>query len=88
MNVFEPVNIKVNGHTAIFDEQMQCKSSAAVCHMIKICINPIALRTAKISWSFGCSECNRVKKKKYISILLPFISFSSQYMLCVGQLKK
>ena len=24
-------------------------------------INPIALRTAKTLWSFGCSECNRVK---------------------------
>ena len=23
--------------------------------------NPIALRTAKTLWSFGCSECNRVK---------------------------
>ena len=24
-------------------------------------VNPIALRTAKTLWSFGCSECNRVK---------------------------
>ena len=23
--------------------------------------NPFALRTAKTLWSFGCSECNRVK---------------------------
>ena len=23
--------------------------------------NPIALRTAKTLWSFGCFECNRVK---------------------------
>ena len=23
--------------------------------------NPAALRTAKTLWSFGCSECNRVK---------------------------
>ena len=23
-------------------------------------INPTALRTAKILWSFGCSECKRV----------------------------
>ena len=28
--------------------------------MVK-CINPTALRTAKTLWSFGCSECNRVK---------------------------
>ena len=28
----------------------------------KICsFNPIALRMAKTLWSFGCSECNRVK---------------------------
>ena len=25
------------------------------------CFNPIALRTAKTPWSFGCSECNMVK---------------------------
>ena len=25
--------------------------------------NPVALRTAKTLWSFGCSECNRVKEK-------------------------
>ena len=24
--------------------------------------NPIALRTAKIVYNFGCSECNRVKR--------------------------
>ena len=24
-------------------------------------LNPIALRTAKTLWSFGCSECNRVR---------------------------
>ena len=24
--------------------------------------NPIALRMAKTLWSFGCSECNRIKK--------------------------
>ena len=23
-------------------------------------LNPIALRTTKILWSFGCSECNRL----------------------------
>ena len=27
----------------------------------KILFNPIALRTAKTLWSFGRSECNRVK---------------------------
>ena len=25
------------------------------------CLNPIALRMAKTLWSFGLSECNRVK---------------------------
>ena len=28
---------------------------------IRILLNPIALGTAKTLWSFGCSECNRVK---------------------------
>ena len=27
-------------------------------------LNPIALRTAKTLWSFGCSECNRVNRKE------------------------
>ena len=27
-------------------------------------VNPIALRMAKTLWSFGHSECNRVKVKK------------------------
>ena len=26
-------------------------------------LNPIALRMAKTLWSFGCSECSRVKKR-------------------------
>ena len=25
------------------------------------CFNPIALSTAKTIWSFGCTECNRIK---------------------------
>ena len=29
-------------------------------------INPIALKTAKTLWSFGFSECNRVKIKVFI----------------------
>ena len=33
--------------------------------MLRNCLvqpfNPIAFRTAKTLWSFGCSECNRVK---------------------------
>ena len=28
---------------------------------MKFALNPIALRTAKTLWSFGHSECNRVK---------------------------
>ena len=32
-----------------------------VCYLT---LNPIALRTAKTLWSFGCSECNRVKGLK------------------------
>ena len=30
-------------------------------------INPIALRTAKTLWSFGCSECNTVKYHTHLS---------------------
>ena len=33
----------------------------------KVFINPIALRTAKTLWSFGRSECNRVKVCKCVS---------------------
>ena len=32
-------------------------------------LNPIALRTAKTLWSFGRSECNRVKLFGVLSIL-------------------
>ena len=32
--------------------------------------NPIALRTAKTQWSFGCSECNRVKEKQFVTSCL------------------
>ena len=32
--------------------------SACACLSV---LNPIAVRTAKTLWSFGCSECNRVK---------------------------
>ena len=30
-------------------------------HDIMTCLNPIALRKAKIVYNFGLSECNRVK---------------------------
>ena len=30
-------------------------------------LNPIALRTTKTLWSFGCSECNRVTSKVQFS---------------------
>ena len=29
-------------------------------------VDPIALRTANTLWSFGHSECNRVKGKKFL----------------------
>ena len=29
---------------------------------VSIQLNPLALNTVKNPWSFGCSECNRVKK--------------------------
>ena len=33
-------------------------------------VNPIALRTAKTLWSFGHSECNRVKRKcKFVYVV-------------------
>ena len=33
-------------------------------------LNPIALRRAKPIWSFGCSECSRVKGKNSFSLVL------------------
>ena len=42
--------------------------------------NPTALRTAKTSWSFGCSECNRVKTIMAIIFVVPiFLSFTVGY---------
>ena len=35
-----------------------CSSKVYECALMVF--NPIALRTAKTLWSFGCSECNRV----------------------------
>ena len=32
----------------------------------KIVDKPIALRAAKTLWSFGCSECNRVKQPRFV----------------------
>ena len=32
--------------------------------------NPIALRMANTLWSFGCSECNRVKAKNLATFLV------------------
>ena len=33
--------------------------------LFSVCINPIALRKAKIVYNFGLSECNRVKMNGY-----------------------
>ena len=33
---------------------------AASLECVLIHLNPVALKTAKTPWSFGCSECNRV----------------------------
>ena len=38
-----------------------------------IFINPIALRTAKTPWSFGCSECNRVKDESLNVLFKPSV---------------
>ena len=32
-------------------------------YFLFLVLNPTALRTAKTLWSFGCSECNRVKER-------------------------
>ena len=37
-------------------------------------LNPIALRTAKILWNFGCFESSTVKVSGYISIFFCHIS--------------
>ena len=42
--------------------------------------NPIALRTAKTLWNFGCSECNRAKGCMFTILreaTLPFYFFAS-----------
>ena len=36
-------------------------------------VNPDALRTAKTLWSFGCSECNRVKSDSNCAIVVAFM---------------
>ena len=46
--------------------------SLQICHsfrvfLCKIIMSPIALRMAKTLWSFGHSECNRVKLHPFIS---------------------
>ena len=33
-------------------------------------LNPNALRTAKILWGFGCSDCNRVKYMLYLCLFI------------------
>ena len=43
-------------------------------------INPIALRRAKTPWSFGPSECNRVKVNGYI--IMFFCHFAMRNNLC------
>ena len=59
-------------------------------------ITPIALRTAKTLWSFGHSECNRVKKqgnlntyaieekriKQTLNLYTLFIFADRHYILC------
>ena len=48
-----------------------------LCEMTEKCggiprpLNPIALRTAKTVWSFGCSECNRVKIDTVHQLMFP-----------------
>ena len=53
-------------------EGLPNRKSRKVVHIVKIWgkhrwvlihHDPIALRTAKTLWSFGCSECSRVKEK-------------------------
>ena len=41
-------------------------------HFFQLLINPIALRTAKPLWSFGCSECYRVKEMFLMCIHMSF----------------
>ena len=39
--------------------------------------NPIALRTAKTLWSFGCSECSRVK------VRLAQVGYIKLFIICI-----
>ena len=36
------------------------KMTTASTENLPLYLNPVALRTIKTLWSFGCSECNRV----------------------------
>ena len=52
---------EVTGGSEVIDKAENIK---CCCRMTKIdskIVNPIALRTAKTPWSFGCSECSGVK---------------------------
>ena len=47
-------------------------------------VNPVALRTAKTPWSFGCSECNRVKVNVYAFIAFHACFEKKMDILCHG----
>ena len=54
---FFPARIKDKiANSKVPDEELQYLLQSE-----HISVNPIALRTAKTLWSFGHSECNRVK---------------------------
>ena len=46
--------------------------------------NPIALRTAKTLWSFGHSECNRVKWPGLQAFIHPFSLVSNRLILSIA----
>ena len=47
-------------------------------------VNPIALRTVKTLWSFGRSECNRVKQQSALGVhsLLKYLKFLPHAKQC------
>ena len=50
-------------------------------------INPIAIRTAKTLWSFGCSECNRIKTAEYWCNSMFDIVFTDLHMYAIMGLR-
>ena len=57
----QTVTVDTEAQRRALAEQREKQRREEIVRLVKRSINPIALRTAKTLWSFGPSECNRVK---------------------------